>query len=128
MLGEGVPMKHMSRRRLTLRPRTGWPWLISILILSGPAIAADKRGTSGRMQVQDASLAAATPVYDRKLHVAGNLRLGISNYGMIPGKEPYDQRRLDDNYPPITGCSPNFEFPAGTCSQYLYNGGLWVGG
>jgi len=125
-------MKPMYDRGLALLTRV-IPFtlcLVAGLSITSSA-AAIAGGRAGAPRATEANQTTAKPVYDRKLHVAGNLRVAISNYGRIPGDEAGPLGPLpglDDNYPPLTGCSELFEFPAGTCIRYLYDGGLWVGG
>lgn len=69
----------------------------------------------------------AFPVYETRLHYVGQVWVALSNWGLI-GVEwanrvsPKDREELQINY------SPSFEFPGGTRNDYLYSGGLWVGG
>ena len=71
--------------------------------------------------------AVAFPVYESRLHYAGQVWLAITTWGLL-GTEganrinPKDLEVLGIDY------SPSFEFPAGTRNDYLYGGGLWVGG
>lgn len=71
--------------------------------------------------------AVAFPVYESRLHYAGQVWLAITTWGLL-GTEgnnrvnPKDLEVLGISY------SPSFEFPAGTRNDYLYGGGIWVGG
>lgn len=74
-----------------------------------------------------AKTAEAFPVYETRLHYVGQVWVALSNWGLI-GVEwsnrvsPKDREALQINY------SPSFEFPGGTRNDYLYSGGLWIGG
>lgn len=64
-----------------------------------------------------------------KLQVAGNLSMGITNYGIIPWAYiPTDLRDRLVPFRSFSEGSPYFEFPAGSSNAYLYQGGLWIGG
>ncbi len=118
--GRGLPFWLSRRRHRVL--------LITWCLLLGTGASPQKSPETS----QEAAIGQADTASLRygKLQVAGNLRMGVSNHGIIPWyfDWPADLRDLNGNYPPITGFSPAFEFPAGSSNAYLYQGGLWVGG
>ena len=71
--------------------------------------------------------AIAFPVYESRLHYAGQVWLAVTTWGLLgtEGANRVHQKDLE-----VLGIdySPSFEYPAGTRSDYLYGGGLWVGG
>lgn len=67
------------------------------------------------------------PVFQTRLQYAGQLWLAVTNYGVL-GTEATDRVEFVDKTRLRIGYSPSLEFPAGTRNEYLYAGGLWVGG
>ncbi|MBD3297461.1 MAG: hypothetical protein GF341_02315, partial [candidate division Zixibacteria bacterium] len=72
--------------------------------------------------------AVAFPVYEYRLHSVGQVWFTPTNFGLLGignasnPVEPEDLNALSINY------SPSCQFPAGTRNEYLYVGGLYVGG
>lgn len=71
--------------------------------------------------------AAAFPIYETRLHSVGQVWVALTNYGLVGTENgnrvaEKDRDLLSINY------SPSFEFPAGTRNDYMYAGGLWIGG
>ncbi len=70
----------------------------------------------------------AFPVYEYRLHSVGQVWFTPTNFGLLGignannPVEDKDLNALGINY------SPSFQFPAGTRNEYLYAGGLYVGG
>ncbi|GAB4317927.1 MAG: hypothetical protein Kow0074_06820 [Candidatus Zixiibacteriota bacterium] len=71
--------------------------------------------------------ATATPVYETRLHSVGQVWMALTNYGLI-GTENGNRVADKDKDLLAIKYSPSFEFPAGTRNDYMYAGGLWVGG
>lgn len=71
--------------------------------------------------------AADQPVYETRLHYVGQVWFAITTYGLI-GTEGSNRVVQKDQDVLGISYSPSFEFPAGTRNEYLYAGGLWVGG
>jgi hypothetical protein len=71
--------------------------------------------------------AAVFPVYESRLHYVGQVWLAITTWGLM-GTENTNRVSRKDREALGIDYSPSFEFPAGTRSDYLYGGGLWVGG
>ena len=71
--------------------------------------------------------AVAFPVYESRLHYAGQVWLAITTWGLL-GTEGANRVNAKDREVLSIDYSPSFEFPAGTRNDYLYGGGLWVGG
>ncbi|MEW5875407.1 MAG: hypothetical protein AB1752_09520, partial [Candidatus Zixiibacteriota bacterium] len=67
------------------------------------------------------------PVYQTRIQYAGRLWMAITNYGLL-GTEAEDRADFADKVRLRINYSPSLEFPAGTRNEYLYVGGLWVGG
>jgi len=75
----------------------------------------------------DTRAAAAFPVYETRIHSAGQVWAAVTNFGLI-GTEDV-ARALDKDLLPLRiPYTPSFEWPAGTRNDYLYAGGLWIGG
>ncbi len=106
--------------------------LVSLLAATIPTLSAEARPrTEAVTQPWDyvTGLTDSTnrlPVYDRRLHYVGPVWMTISNYGTIGtgfgSVEARDREALRIRH------SPSFEFPAGTQNEYLYEGGIWIGG
>ena len=125
--------------RLKSANRSSGRWIgilvsVMILLLPSAGFAAAPAGTP-RVTLDTTMVdKLAYPVYQPKIQIAGNLRMAITNWGIV-GFEgqtlPVVQSLLDgfaDEYPPLTTWAAHFEFPAGTYCRYFYAGGLWVGG
>jgi hypothetical protein len=74
-----------------------------------------------------AQTSAAFPIYDTRIHYVGQVWASLTNWGMIgvewSNRASYkDREALQINY------SPSFEFPGGSRNDYIWAGGLWVGG
>lgn len=71
--------------------------------------------------------AATFPVYETRLHYVGKVWFAITNYGLL-GTENGNRVPAKDRDVLRINYSPSYEFPGGTRNDYLYAGGLWVGG
>lgn len=69
----------------------------------------------------------ANPVFETRLHYAGQVWFALTSYGLIGTEEENRVHRKDLQALRIE-YSPSLEFPSGTRTEYLYGGGLWVGG
>ena len=103
--------------------------LFLILFDPGAPLARPVNGIPGAPEftpkiVDDSTI--QVPIFDRRLHYTGPVWFTITNFGSIgTGAGRVAQRDRDElriRY------SPSFEFPAGSRNEYLYQGGLWVGG
>lgn len=70
--------------------------------------------------------AAILPVYETRLHYAGNIWLAINNHGGFGTFGGWVH--VKDREPLRLKYSPSCEFPPGTRNEYIALGGLWVGG
>jgi len=77
----------------------------------------DKQSARQNKQYNPGISSVAAPNVQATVHIVGNMRLGISNYGFF-GK---NFGTSSGNYE--LGC----EFPAESNIDYLYGGGLWIG-
>jgi hypothetical protein len=71
--------------------------------------------------------AVAFPVYETRLHYVGQSWLAVTTWGLL-GTEGGNRVAEKDRLVLGISYSPSFEFPAGTRSDYLYGGSLYVGG
>jgi len=70
---------------------------------------------------------AAAPIFDRRAHYVGEVWISVSNDGSFGTSHQMDACPQDEIDLRINWC-PSFELPGGSRIDYLYNGGLWVGG
>ncbi|MEW5875286.1 MAG: hypothetical protein AB1752_08915, partial [Candidatus Zixiibacteriota bacterium] len=71
--------------------------------------------------------AAAFPVFETRIHSAGQIWAAVTNFGLL-GTEDGPRGGAKDLEPLRIAYTPSFEWPAGTRNDYLYAGGMWIGG
>ena len=102
-----------------------------LLALTGATMAwgrpVDRRFHAPDRFERPAAGQVAFPVYQTRLHSVGQVWFAISNYGLI-GTENSNRVAHRDRDLLSISYSPSFEYPAGTRNDYLYAGGLWIGG
>ena len=69
----------------------------------------------------------ADPVYESRLHYVNRVWCALTNWGLL-GTEGENRVAAKDRYPLGIDYSPSFEYPAGTRTDYLYGGSVWIGG
>jgi hypothetical protein len=100
-------------------PLLGAMWIAGALGCARPVHAMDEGGPRPlRSLTNRAGPAAGLPNIAFRVHNIGNIAFSISNTG-------YYGDRWDDC---LNQAVPSLEFPIGTGVDYLYAGGLWVGG
>jgi len=126
-------MKWFKQRRID-RSRQVSPWLLALgaaLLLaiygSVPARPLPSLSDPVRRPPRFAKPGVVEPVYQTRAQYAGRLWMAITNYGLL-GTETEDRVDFADKVRLRINYSPSLEFPAGTRNEYLYVGGLWVGG
>ncbi|GAB4317921.1 MAG: hypothetical protein Kow0074_06810 [Candidatus Zixiibacteriota bacterium] len=70
----------------------------------------------------------AFPVYEYRLHSVGQVWFTPTNFGLLGIGNSTNPLPDKDLGPLGINYSPSFQFPAGTRNEYLYAGGLYVGG
>ncbi|GAB4322040.1 MAG: hypothetical protein Kow0074_13300 [Candidatus Zixiibacteriota bacterium] len=102
---------------------------VALAVLTSSAIARPRDVSPSRpwtLSTSTGDTINRLPVYDRRLHYAGPVWMTISNFGTIGrGSGPVELR---DREALRIRHSPSFEFPAGSRNDYLYEGGIWIGG
>ncbi len=68
----------------------------------------------------------ANPNIQNRVHRVGNIWMNITNYGYFGNYSPWGSLGMDDPEYPGTW-APQCEYPAGSKTQYLFQGALWLG-
>ncbi len=68
----------------------------------------------------------ANPNIQNRVHRVGNIWMNITNYGYFGNYSPWGGLGMDDPEYPGTW-APQCEYPAGSKTQYLFQGALWLG-
>ena len=104
--------------------------LIAVAMSAGAPTAAEGRDAR-KSDIQEPTrhgwALAANPVFDRRLHYIGEAWVSFANDGTWGTSHTGQACRRDEEILRINYC-PSFEYPGGSRIDYLYNGGLWVGG
>jgi hypothetical protein len=74
-----------------------------------------------------AQTATAFPIYETRIHYVGQVWASLSNWGMI-GVQWSNRASYKDREALQIDYSPSFEFPGGSRNDYIWAGGLWIGG
>ena len=73
------------------------------------------------------AVTVAAPVFHRRAHFVGEVWASFANDGHWGSNHADEACRDDEQLLRINWC-PSFEFPGGSRIDYLFNGGLWIGG
>jgi len=98
--------------------------LSALLVVLVAASAAAQREPADKDDFADLAAAAPGPKPSIAAHNVGQLTVGVTNFGMIGIGRGKNQRIDCFTGRPV----PKGEYPKGSRSVYLYEGGLWVGG
>jgi len=101
--------------------------LLACVSLSMTSLARDNPPPLEPPKGSGAWVHQAAPVFDRRLHYIGELWTSFGNDGSWGTSHGDDACPIDETLLRINWC-PSLEYPGGTRIDYLYNGGLWVGG
>lgn len=118
---------------IAMRGRAAWGLAVasmSALVLLATATDLQARTQDGfkaptRNLVRPAQANAL--VYETRLHYAGQVWLAVSGFGIIGTAQANNINKRDLAELHID-YSPSLEFPAGTRNDYLFHGGVWIGG
>lgn len=104
-------------------------WVMAALSPSGRADARALRPSDSRYSMVPSlsKTSDASPVYTTRLHYAGQVWAAVTNWGML-GVEWSNRVSFKDRDALQIDYSPSFEFPGGSRNDYIYAGGLWIGG
>ena len=99
----------------------------SVMFLNASLQARDNRPPGSSVKNQQDWIHSAAPIFDRRLFNVGALWQSFTNDGRWGTSHgdlscPADEARLRINW------CPSAEFPGGTRVDYLFNGGIWIGG
>ncbi len=104
------------------------------VLLSGVAIGFCKDASAAQIGKSPVSFrypssnTSTVPLVDRRITYTGDVWASVANDGSFGSfTSALGCAQVDLNHLRITHC-PGFEFPAGSRVDYLWRGGLWVGG
>ncbi len=105
--------------------------LVGVVFLCSQIDAAmSKRTDEGDKDKILAKPAAVLPNVQERVHRVGEVRMGMTNWGMV-GSQGRDLRESRSGCfmpnPDEEAIAPSFEYPAGSDLEHLYAGGIWVG-
>ncbi|MCH8991892.1 MAG: hypothetical protein IIA44_09125, partial [Acidobacteria bacterium] len=120
----------MMRGQMRSGKRWGVLVLGVVLVVTGDWVGADARNNIPATYSEKDRQEWVTPaaqVFDRRMHFVGGVWMSLENDGKwgndhVGGVCREDMNRMEINY------CPSFETPGGSRIDYLFNGGLWIGG